>query len=113
MYEMEGASSDRAAPDKPVTWPFPALQGRPPVPRTRARGRFPDPSHVPELPPGWYPFPTVKYFYSLAEHSARDYGKEIINFLQSTYFPQNTGSYSQPTEVIHCLVHNPSTGYME
>ena len=88
MYEMEGASPARIAPGKPVTQPLcaapdgrmpglPALSrigrlpslsgptGRPPVPWTRGKHRFPGSSHVPGVASGRYPFPTVKHFYCL------------------------------------------------
>ena len=70
MYEMEGASS--APPHQGSQSPGQLAlratrQGQAPV----RKSGFPVFSHLPELPPGWYPFPTVRYFYRFPERSAR------------------------------------------
>ena len=104
MYEMEGASPGRITPGQPVARPFPCAApgdrlpglpmlsqvgrlpgllgptGRPPVPCTRLRYRFPGPSHVPGVASGWCPFPTVKYFYCLGGVPRKGLRRRYLNF---------------------------------
>ena len=60
---------------------LPDPAGRPPVPCTRGKYRFPGSSHVPGVSSEWYPFPTVRYFYCLGGVPRKGLGKVIANFL--------------------------------
>ena len=104
MYEMEGASPGRITAGQLVAQPFPCAApddrlpglpilsqvgrlpglpgpaGRPPVPCTRLRYRFPGPSHVPGVSSGRYPFPTVRYFYCLGGVPRKGLRQSYLNF---------------------------------
>src|SRR6266568_216284 len=62
MYEMKGALSGRAAPDRPVARP--SLRRTPPrqCQAPRKKYRFPCLSCAPGVAPGWCPLPTVNVF---------------------------------------------------
>ena len=112
MYEMEGASSGLAAPGRPVTRP--TRRRAPPAAR-----RYGYPHEVPVsrlLPrpgvaPGWFPFPTVKYFYCFLRRSRKGVRQFISSFFLSTRCPQNDDGCPHMTVVIHRHMHSSSTGY--
>ena len=60
---------------------LPDPAGRPPVPCTRGKYRFPGSSHVPGVASERCPFPTVRYFYCLGGVPRKGLGKVIANFL--------------------------------
>ena len=110
MYEMEGASSGHARQGSPVTRLTrrrapPAGTGYPhkvPVPWLLTTSR---------VAPGWFPFPTVKYFYCFLRRSRKGVRQFISSFFLSTRCPQNDDGYPTIKAVIHCLMHSSSTGY--
>jgi hypothetical protein len=110
MYEMEGARPGLATLDRPVTrltWrhaPPAGTEYPHEVPVSRPLPR-------PEAAPGWFPFPTVRYFYCFSLRSRKSLPQFILSFSLSTRSPQNAGGYPHMTAVIHRLMHSSSTGY--
>ena len=109
-YEMEGASSGVATLDRLVARPTqrrvpPAGTGYPrEVPVSRLLPR-------PGVAPGWFPFPTVKYFYCFLRRSRKGVRQFISSFFLSTRCPQNDDGCPHMTVVIHRHMHSSSTGY--
>jgi hypothetical protein len=90
---------------------FPGTAGRPPVPVTRSRRRFPGSSHVPGVSPGWCPFPTVKVFLRLSGAPRKSLRAIIFFFSLSTEISTKSAWLSASSSGYPHFIHNSSTGY--
>jgi len=80
MYEMKGALSGRAAPDRPVAR-LPRHRA-PPAGTKRPREQpVSRPFPCPGVAPGWCPFPTVKVFLLPSRWSRKSLREFILSFL--------------------------------
>jgi len=110
MYEMKGALSGRAAPDRPVARPSrrrtPPRQCQAPA-RNTGFPAFPAP---PGSPPDGARFQRWMSFYCLWQSCARACRDSFSVCLMSTRCPQDNAGYPHVMAVIHRLMHNLSTG---
>jgi hypothetical protein len=90
MYEMEGASPGRAA--RVSRFPgFPSTAGRPPVPYTRVRYRFPGSSHVPGVASKWCPSLTVRVFLLPRRVPCKGFAAKLFEFF-AIHTPSTEGA---------------------
>jgi len=69
---------------------LPGPAGRPPVPCTRGKYRFPGSSHVPGVASEWCPFPTVRYFYCLGGVPRKGLAQSHCEFLSCPHAVHRT-----------------------
>ena len=105
MYEMEGP-----CPASPRQAGLAGAARRPPGPGTRARRPVSRLLPRPGASPRWCPFPTVKTLLLPPRTPRKGLGQPFLVSRHPRSNPQEAGSYSHFTAVIHRFIHSLPTG---
>jgi hypothetical protein len=111
MYEMQGTLSSLTAPDRPVTWLSLALRTTRQCQAPALGAGFPAPP-ASRGNPRMMPVSNGECISTASAGAAQD--PATISFLFFRYphgYPQNDASYSHAADVVHGLIHKPSTDY--